>query len=101
MSGHVVPLRVYFAVFAALMIFTALTVWAAFQDFGALNTVIALGIACVKATLVVLYFMHVRYGGRLVWVMLSAALIWLAILLVITLADYASRGWMAAAGAGP
>ncbi len=94
MSGHVVPPRIYFAVFAALMILTALTVWAAFQDFGPLNTVIALGIACVKATLVVLYFMHVRYGGRLVWVMISGALIWLGILLVITLADYASRGWL-------
>ena len=99
MSEHVVPVRVYLMVFGALMLLTALTYWAAFQNFGLFNTAIALGIAGVKATLVILYFMHVRYGGRLVRVMLASALIWLAILLVITLADYASRGWLTAPGA--
>ena len=49
---------IYLAVFAALLLFTGLTVWVAFQDFGVLNNVIAIGIACIKALIVILYFMH-------------------------------------------
>jgi len=60
MSDHVVPTRVYYTVFAALLVLTALTVWIAFYDLGVLNDVAALGIAAIKATLVVLFFMHVR-----------------------------------------
>ena len=66
MSNHVVPLRVYFSVFGALMVLTAITVAVAFFDLGVLNNVVALGIAGLKATLVILYFMHVRYSGRLI-----------------------------------
>ena len=90
----VVPVRVYFVVFGALMLFSALTVWAAFQDFGLLNTPVALGIACTKATLVILYFMHVRYGPRLIWIFSTAAFFWVVILMVFTLGDYVSRGWL-------
>lgn len=89
-----VPLRVYLSVFGALMVLSAATIWAAFQNFGFLNTPLALGIACMKATLVILYFMHVRYSPRLIWIFSTAAFFWVAILLLFTLGDYASRGWL-------
>ncbi len=96
MSEHIVSIKVYLAIFAALMVGTALTVWAGFQDFpGPLNVIIALTVACVKATLVVLYFMHVRYSSRLIWVVVASALFWLGILFALTFSDYLSRGWFA------
>lgn len=95
MSEHIVPVRVYIAIFLALLVGTALTVVAAFYDFPwRLNTVIALTIASVKATLVVLYFMHVRYSTRLVWVIIGSALFWLAIMFALTFSDYVTRGWL-------
>jgi cytochrome c oxidase subunit IV len=99
-ATHVVPVRTYLAVFLTLLALTGLTVWAAGQDFGALNTVVALGIAVTKATLVVLFFMHVKYGSSLVKLTVAAALIWLALLLSITLSDYHSRGWLGNGGSG-
>ena len=94
MSEHIVQPRIYIAIFLALMVGTALTVLAAFYDFpGPLNAVVALTIAVVKATLVVLYFMHVRYSGRLVWLVIVAALLWLVIMFAITFSDYGTRGW--------
>ena len=96
MSEHIVSLRVYLTIFAALMVGTALTVWAGFQDFpGPMNVIIALTIACVKATLVVLYFMHVRYSSRLIWVVVASAIFWLGILFALTFSDYLTRGWFA------
>lgn len=95
MSEHIVSLKVYFAIFLALMVGTALTVWAGLQDFpGPLNVIVALTIAVVKATLVVLYFMHVRYSSRLIWVVFAAAIFWLAILFALTFGDYWTRGWL-------
>jgi len=95
MSEHIVSLRIYVTIFLALMGGTALTVWAGLHDFpGSLNVVIALTIAVVKATLVVLYFMHVRYSSRLIWVVFTSALFWLAILFVFTFSDYWTRGWL-------
>jgi cytochrome c oxidase subunit 4 len=95
MSEHIVPVRVYFAIFAALLVGTGLTVAAAFFDFPwRLNTVVALSIATVKATLVVLYFMHVRYSIRLIWVIVVSALFWVGILFALTLSDYFTRGWL-------
>jgi len=95
MSEHIVPVRVYLAIFLALLVGTALTVVAAFQDFPwQFNTVIALTIASVKATLVVLYFMHVRYSSRLVWVIVIAALFWMGILFALTFSDYFTRDWI-------
>ncbi len=94
MSEHIVPIRVYAGVFLALMAGTTLTVFAAFHDFPwQFNTVIALTIAVIKATLVVLYFMHVRYSSRLIWVIVASALFWLAILFALTFSDYWTRGW--------
>lgn len=95
MSEHIVPIKVYLMIFLALMAGTFLTVVAAFYDFPwRLNTVIALTIATIKATLVVLYFMHVRYSSRLVWVIVASALFWLAILFGLTLSDYWTRDWL-------
>ena len=94
MSEHIVPVRVYAGVFLALIAGTTLTVFAAFHDFPwQFNTVIALTIAIIKATLVVLYFMHVRYSSRLIWVIVASALFWLAILFALTFSDYWTRGW--------
>jgi cytochrome c oxidase subunit 4 len=93
MSEHIVSVRVYITIFLVLLVGTALTVWAAFVDFPfGLNTIIAMTIAVTKATFVVLYFMHVRYSARLVWVIVGAALFWMAILFAFTFADYFTRG---------
>jgi cytochrome c oxidase subunit IV len=93
MSEHIVPVKVYLAIFLALLVGTALTVIAAFVDFPwRLNTIVALTIASVKATLVVLYFMHVRYSPRLVWVIVASALFWMGILFAFTFSDYLTRG---------
>lgn len=77
------------------MVGTTVTVLAAFQDFPEpLNVIIALTIAVVKATLVVLYFMHVRYSARLIWVIVASALFWMGILFALTFSDYWTRGWL-------
>src|SRR5438876_11080007 len=95
MSAHIVQPRVYIVIFLSLMLGTALTVIAAFYDFpGPLNVIIALTIAVIKATLVVLYFMHVRYSSRLIWVVFASALFWLGILFALTFSDYWTRGWL-------
>jgi cytochrome c oxidase subunit IV len=90
-SEHIVSPKVYLAIFAALMIGTTLTVWAAFQNFGPFNIVIALGIATIKATLVVLYFMHARYSPKRTQLVIVCAIFWLAIMLGLTLSDYNTR----------
>ena len=95
MSEHIVYPRVYIGIFLVLMVGTILTVLAAFQDFpGPLNAVVALTIAVVKATFVVLYFMHVRYSPRLIWLILAAALFWMAIMFALTISDYSTRSWL-------
>jgi cytochrome c oxidase subunit 4 len=95
MSEHIVPVRIYITIFLALLVGTALTVLAAFYDFPwQFNTIIALTIASTKATLVVLYFMHVRYSPRLVWVIVASALFWMGILFAFTFSDYFTRPWL-------
>jgi cytochrome c oxidase subunit 4 len=84
----------YYAVFAALMVGTAATVAAAFVYWGAINTVVLLAIATAKATLVVLFFMHVRWGTRLTWVIAASGFFWLLILFGLTMQDYLTRGWV-------
>lgn len=93
MSEHIVPVRVYITIFLVLVVGTILTVWAAFLNFpGPLNTIVALTIATIKATFVVLYFMHVRYSARLVWVIIGSAFFWMGILFAFTFSDYLTRG---------
>ncbi|HEY7913409.1 MAG TPA: cytochrome C oxidase subunit IV family protein [Blastocatellia bacterium] len=92
MSEHIVSRKIYFAIFGALMVLTLITVLVARVDLGVLNNIVALTIAVLKATLVVLYFMHVRYSSRLTWVFVIAGLFWLGILIALTLSDYLTRG---------
>lgn len=98
MPAHVQPLKVYFAVFLALMAFTALTVFAAFVNLGPLNNFVALGIAVAKATLVILYFMHVKGNTKLVPVVILSGLFFLFILFLFLAADYGTRGWLGVPG---
>ena len=93
MSVHIVPRKTYFSVFGALLVCTALTVFAANINFGKMNDVIAMTIAVIKMMLVLLFFMHVRYSSRLIWVIVASMFFWLLILLLLTLTDYTSRGW--------
>ena len=94
MSGHVAPKSMYYGVFGALMVGTALTVLVAFYDLGPLNNVLMLGIAITKALLVVLFFMHVRWSTRLTWLVVASGFFWLLILFGLTMNDYLTRGWV-------
>ena len=94
MSGHVSPLKVYIGIFLTLMVLTAVTVAVAYVDLGQFNKVVALGIASFKATLVVLYFMHVKYASRLTKLVVVSGFFFLAILLGLTMSDYGSRRWV-------
>jgi cytochrome c oxidase subunit 4 len=91
--AHIAPTSMYYKVFGALVIGTILTVLAARVDLGLLNNLVMLLIACTKATLVILFFMHVRWSSRLTWVVAAAGFFWLALLFTI-LGDYISRGWV-------
>ena len=94
MTHHVEPKRMYFMIFGALMALTALTVWASTLDLGAMNVVVALSIASVKALVVILYFMHVRHSKPLTQLAVGVGFLWLLILLVLLLADYYTRDWL-------
>ena len=103
MTHPTVSLRLYVGIFAALILLTGLTVGVAFFDLGggrlhAANALAAITIALTKAILVVLYFMHVRYSNRLTWIFVGAGVFWFVILIVLTLADYLSRGWFPTPG---
>ena len=93
MSEHIVPSKVYYTIFAILMLCTYLTVQIAFFDLGPLNVVAALAIAVFKATLVVLFFMHVKYSTKLTWAVVLGSVFWLGILLALTMSDYLTRAW--------
>ena len=96
MSSHSpVSVRTYFAVYGALLLLTLLTVTISeAAHLGALEIPVALGIAGVKAALVVVFFMHLARAGKLTWLILAAGLLFLAIMLTLTFADYATRGLM-------
>lgn len=104
MSEHVVPRKTYFLIFGALMVGTALTVGAAFVDLSAatgipaLNDIVMLAIAVAKAVLVVLYFMHVKYSGRLTALTVLSGVLFFFILIAITLSDYLTRGLLGLPG---
>jgi cytochrome c oxidase subunit 4 len=98
MAQDIVPRPVYYKIFASLLALTLLTVGVAFLDLGPLNTIIALTIAVGKATLVLLFFMHVRYSSHVIWVAVGAGAFWVGMLLVLTMSDYLSRGWLPVTG---
>lgn len=90
-----ISIRGYFAVFTALLALTALTTGVAFIDLGGIgNVAVALTIAVIKAVLVALYFMHLRYSSRLTMVFAAAGIFWLGVMIVLTLSDYLSRDWV-------
>ncbi len=96
-SQHIVSIKLYATIFGALLLLTLATAGVAFVDLGGeLNTIAALTIAIVKALLVILFFMHVRYSSRLTWVFAGAGFFWLLILLTLTMADPLSRDWLEA-----
>ena len=93
MSGHVVPKKLYILVFAALIAFTGLTTGVAFINLGKWNTVVALAIAVCKASLVALFFMHLRWSPGLLRMVLLSAILCFAILITLTLSDEFTRNW--------
>jgi cytochrome c oxidase subunit 4 len=93
MPEHIVPTRIYYWTFAALLAGTYLTVQAAYLDLGIANTLVAITIAVIKATLVAWFFMHLRYSTRLTWVVAVSGVFWLGILLALTFSDYLTRSW--------
>jgi cytochrome c oxidase subunit 4 len=100
---HIIPIKYYLGVFLLLMALTALTVIVAMfpleHIWGPLNIIVALTIAVIKATAVVLIFMHVRWSSRLTQVIVISGVFWLVILIAFTLSDYVTRsGWPAKVG---
>ncbi|GAC1666596.1 MAG: hypothetical protein NVS9B4_22330 [Candidatus Acidiferrum sp.] len=91
MSEHIVSPKIYVGIFTSLMVLTAATVGAAYVNLGAFNIVVALAIASLKATLVVLFFMHARYSPKRTQLVIVCSVFWLAIMLALTLSDYSTR----------
>jgi cytochrome c oxidase subunit IV len=89
-----VPLKTYYKIFAALIILALATTGFAFIDLGIFNPIVAMLIAVTKAVLVILFFMHVKYEGRLTLVFAISGFCWLAIMLILTASDYMTRGWL-------
>ncbi len=90
---HIVTPMQYTLVFATLLVFTAITVGAAFVELGVLNPIVALAIACTKAVIVILFFMHVKYQSKLVKMTVAAGFFTFIVLITMTLTDYMSRAW--------
>lgn len=98
MNHVVIPVKVYAAVFLALMVLTTVTVYVAFLDLGIFNNIVALAIAVTKATLVVLYFMHMRYNTSLNKVALVATIFFFALLIGMVFSDVLTRDLLEASG---
>ena len=101
MAEHVVAPRTYYLIFAVLIVLALATTFIAFIDLGVLNPIVAMVIATAKATLVVAFFMHIRYERPLTLVFVLAGFCWLAIFIILTLGDYWTRGWLPAPGELP
>ena len=90
---HLVTPFQYSLVFGTLLVFTGITVGAAYIELGVLNPIVALGIASFKAVVVILFFMHVKYQSRLVKLTVAAGFFTFLVLITMTLTDYISRAW--------
>jgi cytochrome c oxidase subunit IV len=90
---HIVSPMVYVVIGTALLVLTATTVWASYQEWGVFNPIAALGIAVFKAVLVVLFFMHVKYSTKLTKLTVGAGFFTFLVLIGMTLADYFTRAW--------
>jgi cytochrome c oxidase subunit 4 len=91
---HVIPTAIYVGIWAVLMVLTGVTVFASFIELGDWNIVLALTIASIKATLVVLFFMHLYYSSKLTKVTMIAAIFFLFLLLALSMTDYLTRSWL-------
>jgi cytochrome c oxidase subunit 4 len=96
-SEHIVSPKIYLLIFASLMVLTVTTAYAATVDLNAyfmgLNIIVALVIATCKASLVVLFFMHAYYSAKRTKLIIIAGVFWLAVMLFLTMSDYATRSW--------
>jgi len=94
MSEHIVEKKIYYTVFGSLMVLLGATVAIAYIHLGKLNVIAALTIAVIKAVLIILYFMHVRYSSRLLWIFVGAGFFWLGLLFALSFSDFLTRGWL-------
>jgi len=92
-SEHIVSPKVYGVIFASLLIMTAITVGASYLELGEFNVIVALAIACIKAVLVILFFMHVKYSSRLTKLTVAAGFFTFFVLITMSMTDYISRAW--------
>lgn len=92
MTHHIVPIKVYLSVFIALMVLMAATVAVAFVDLGIFSNVVAMVIAIAKTTLIMLFFMHLRYNSRLIQIFAVVGFLFVLILVSFTVSDYITRG---------
>jgi cytochrome c oxidase subunit IV len=92
-AEHIVSPKVYGIIFALLLIFTAITVGASYLELGQFNVIVALAIACIKAVLVILFFMHVKYSSRLTKLTVAAGFFTFFVLITMSMTDYISRAW--------
>src|ERR1700683_4619231 len=90
---HIVGPKTYGPILAALLILTATTTGAAYINMGIFSPMVALGIACLKAVLVILFFMHIRYSSRVMMLTVGAGFFTFLVLITMTLSDYVSRAW--------
>jgi cytochrome c oxidase subunit 4 len=97
-SQHVISVRTNLTIYAILMALLVLTIAVAYVNLGALGVPVALTIATIKAVLILLYFMHVKFSPKLVWVFSGAAFFWLLILLALSFNDFFARGWIEVLG---
>jgi cytochrome c oxidase subunit 4 len=98
MHEHIDSIKTYTLVFLSLLALTAATTVVAYRDLGQFNVVMALFIAVVKMLLVALFFMHLRHSTILTKVVVGGGMLWLGILLVLSLADFVTRGWLPVPG---
>ena len=98
MHEHIESIKTYTLVFISLLILTALTTLVAMVDLGPFSVVVALAIASVKMMLVALFFMHLRHSVVLMKVVIGGGLLWLGILLLLSMSDFVSRGWLPVPG---
>ena len=98
MTQQITPKRIYILICAVLLMLTGLTYAAAMVNLGPLNTLIALAIAATKAVLIIMFFMHARYSTGITRVVIGAGLLWLGILIIGTMEDFITRGWLGIPG---
>lgn len=98
MSGHIDSIKTYVGVLVSLLALTGITTAVAYIDLGPFSVVVALAIAVCKMLLVALFFMHIRHSSQLTKLVVLGGLMWLGIMLMLTLSDFATRGWTGVPG---